>query len=83
MRRAFVTAMLAVFGDAAERGDVSVAEMVAIGKREGIPVFVDAAAVQAALDTIMRGRKGNPRSTISAIVSGSEATQGAAYSSMK
>ena len=38
------TAMLAVFGDAAERGDVSVAEMVAIGKREGIPVFVDAAA---------------------------------------
>ncbi|MBS10963.1 MAG: hypothetical protein CME19_05085 [Gemmatimonadetes bacterium] len=38
------TAMLAVFGDAADRGDVSVAEMAAIGKREGIPVFVDAAA---------------------------------------
>ncbi len=38
------TAMLAVFGDAAERGDVSVAEMIKIGKREGIPVFVDAAA---------------------------------------
>lgn len=38
------TAMLAVFGDAAERGDVSVAEMISIGKREGIPVFVDAAA---------------------------------------
>ncbi len=38
------TTMLAVFGDAADRGDVSVAEMVAIGKREGIPVFVDAAA---------------------------------------
>jgi len=38
------TAMLAVFGDAAECGDVSVGEMVAIGKREGIPVFVDAAA---------------------------------------
>ena len=38
------TAMLAVFGDAEERGDVTVAEMIAIGKREGIPVFVDAAA---------------------------------------
>ncbi|MCH2663629.1 aminotransferase class V-fold PLP-dependent enzyme [bacterium] len=38
------TAMLAVFGDAAERGDVSVEQMVEIGKREGVPVFVDAAA---------------------------------------
>lgn len=38
------TAMLAVFGDAADRGDVAVAEMTALGKREGIPVFVDAAA---------------------------------------
>ena len=38
------TAMLAVFGDAADRGEVSVAEMVTIGKREGVPVFVDAAA---------------------------------------
>jgi len=38
------TAMLAVFGDAADRGEVSIAEMVTIGKREGIHVFVDAAA---------------------------------------
>jgi L-seryl-tRNA(Ser) seleniumtransferase len=38
------TAMLAVFGDAADRGDVAVTEMTALGKREGIPVFVDAAA---------------------------------------
>ncbi len=38
------TAMLAVFGDAADRGDVAVSQMTAIGKQEGIPVFVDAAA---------------------------------------
>ena len=38
------TAMLSVLGDAADRGKVSVAQMVEIGKREGIPVFVDAAA---------------------------------------
>ena len=38
------TAMLAIYGDAAERGQVSVAQMAEIGKREGIPVFVDAAA---------------------------------------
>ncbi len=38
------TAMLSVFGDAADRGEVSVAQMVGIGRREGIPVFVDAAA---------------------------------------
>lgn len=38
------TAMLSVFGDAVERGEISVAQMVEIGKREGIPVFVDAAA---------------------------------------
>jgi len=38
------TAMLAVFGDAADRGDVSVAQMASLGKEKGIPVFVDAAA---------------------------------------
>lgn len=38
------TAMLAIFGDAADRGDVSLAQMIALGKEHNIPVFVDAAA---------------------------------------
>lgn len=38
------TAMVAVFGDAAERGKISVAEMSRIGRAHGVPVFVDAAA---------------------------------------
>lgn len=38
------TAMLLVFGDAAERGEISVAEMTAIGGAHGVPTFVDAAA---------------------------------------
>lgn len=38
------TAMLLIFGDAAERGKISVAEMAEIGKRHGVPSFVDAAA---------------------------------------
>ena len=38
------TAMLAVYGDAAERGEISVAQMAEIGKLENVPVFVDAAA---------------------------------------
>ena len=38
------TAMLLVFGDAAERGQISVAEMAEIGRQHGIPTFVDAAA---------------------------------------
>ena len=38
------TAMIAVFGDAGDRGEISVAEMVEIGRAHGTPVFVDAAA---------------------------------------
>ncbi len=38
------TAMLLVFGDAAERGQISVADMAAVGQRHGVPTFVDAAA---------------------------------------
>lgn len=38
------TAMLSALGDAADRGQVAIAEMAAIGRREGIPLFVDAAA---------------------------------------
>lgn len=40
------TAMLLVFGDAAERGPISVADMAAAGQRHGVPTFVDAAAEQ-------------------------------------
>lgn len=38
------TAMLLIFGDAAERGEISVAEMAEIGHAHDIPSFVDAAA---------------------------------------
>jgi len=38
------TAMLLVFGDAAERGEISVRDMAKIGHAHGIPTFVDAAA---------------------------------------
>ncbi len=38
------TAMLLVFGDAAERGQISVAEMADIGRAHGVPTLVDAAA---------------------------------------
>jgi len=38
------TAMLLVFGDAAERGKITVREMAEIGRKRGIPTFVDAAA---------------------------------------
>ena len=38
------TAMLLVFGDAAERGPISVADMAAAGQRHGVPTLVDAAA---------------------------------------
>ena len=38
------TAMLLVFGDAAERGKITVKEMADIGREHGIPTFVDAAA---------------------------------------
>ena len=38
------TAMLLVFGDAAERGQISVAEMADIGHQHGVPTLVDAAA---------------------------------------
>ena len=38
------TAMLLVFGDAAERGPISVADMAAAGHKHGVPTFVDAAA---------------------------------------
>lgn len=38
------TAMLAVFGDAAERGEISVREMAEIGHTHDIPTLVDAAA---------------------------------------
>lgn len=38
------TAMFAFFGDAADRGRISLAEMAEVGKKHGIPTFVDAAA---------------------------------------
>ena len=38
------TAMLFIFGDAAERGEISVAEMASIGSARSIPTLVDAAA---------------------------------------
>ena len=38
------TAMLLVFGDATERGEISVRDMAEIGHAHGIPTFVDAAA---------------------------------------
>lgn len=38
------TAMLLVFGDAAERGQISVAAMAEIGHAHGVPTLVDAAA---------------------------------------
>ena len=38
------TAMLLIFGDAAERGQIAVAEMAEIGHRHGVPTLVDAAA---------------------------------------
>jgi L-seryl-tRNA(Ser) seleniumtransferase len=38
------TAMLALFGDAVERGEIAVAEVARIGRERGIPTFVDAAA---------------------------------------
>lgn len=38
------TAMLFVFGDAAERGQISVKEMADLGHDHGVPTFVDAAA---------------------------------------
>jgi L-seryl-tRNA(Ser) seleniumtransferase len=38
------TAMLLVFGDAAERGQITVAEMAEIGHQHGVPTLVDAAA---------------------------------------
>ncbi len=38
------TAMLLMFGDAAERGQISVGEMAEFGREHGVPTFVDAAA---------------------------------------
>jgi L-seryl-tRNA(Ser) seleniumtransferase len=38
------TAMFAFFGDAADRGRISLADMARIGKDNGVPTFVDAAA---------------------------------------
>lgn len=38
------TAMIAIFGDAADRGSISVPEMVSIARRHDVPTFVDAAA---------------------------------------
>ena len=38
------TAMLLIFGDAAERGEISVAQMATVGNANGIHSFVDAAA---------------------------------------
>ncbi|MCC7264887.1 MAG: aminotransferase class V-fold PLP-dependent enzyme [Candidatus Latescibacteria bacterium] len=38
------TAMIAVFGDAVDRGEVSLADLVRVGKKHGVPVLVDAAA---------------------------------------
>ena len=38
------TAMLFVFGDAEERGQITTKEMAAIGHEHGVPTFVDAAA---------------------------------------
>ena len=38
------TAMIAIFGDAADRGTVSVTDMVSISLKHNVPTFVDAAA---------------------------------------
>ena len=38
------TAMLLIFGDAAEKGEITVQEMAAVGCKYGIPTLVDAAA---------------------------------------
>jgi uncharacterized pyridoxal phosphate-dependent enzyme len=38
------TAMLMIFGDAAERGEITVKEMAEVGHAHGVPSFVDAAA---------------------------------------
>ncbi len=38
------TAMLLMFGDAADRGEISIAQMAAVGNRHGIASFIDAAA---------------------------------------
>jgi uncharacterized pyridoxal phosphate-dependent enzyme len=38
------TAMLLIFGDAAERGKITVKEMAEVGRQHGVPTFVDAAA---------------------------------------
>ncbi len=38
------TAMIAVFGDAVDRGEVPLADLVRVGKKHGVPVLVDAAA---------------------------------------
>ncbi|MEE3234269.1 MAG: aminotransferase class V-fold PLP-dependent enzyme, partial [Candidatus Latescibacterota bacterium] len=39
-----LTAMVFIFGDAAERGEISVKEMAESAQNHGVPVFVDAAA---------------------------------------
>ena len=39
-----LTAMLLIFGDASERGKITVQEMADVGRQYGIPTFVDAAA---------------------------------------
>ena len=51
------TAMLLVFGDAAERGQISVADMAAAGQRHGVPTFVDAAARAAGLAQLVFGAR--------------------------
>ena len=38
------TALLLIFGDAVDRGEISVAEMVRVGREHGVPSLVDAAA---------------------------------------
>jgi len=38
------TAMIAVFGDAVDRGEVPLADLVRVGRKHGIPILVDAAA---------------------------------------
>ncbi len=38
------TAMIAVFGDAVDRSEVPLADLVRVGKQHGIPILVDAAA---------------------------------------
>ena len=38
------TAMIAIFGDAADRGSISVPDMVSIARKNDVPTFVDAAA---------------------------------------